>query len=127
MCNQTKKSLNTKLRKIGLDDVRIAVLRECTSKNDWQDGDKMAKFIKELPIDFDGFRPIAEAISTGGGVKKDSLTHNLQLVSNPSIFCAGEMLDFDAPTGGYLLTACFATGRIAAEGVVKYLKLTKSA
>ena len=127
LCHQTKQSFNTKLCKTGLDDVKIAVLRECTSKNDWQDGDKMAKFIKELPIDFDGFRPIAEAISTGGGVKKDSLTHNLQLVSNPSIFCAGEMLDFDAPTGGYLLTACFATGRIAAEGVVKYLQLTKSA
>lgn len=119
-----KQSLNNRLRKIGLDNIKTALLRECTDKADWSDMDKMAKYIKDLPIVFDGFRPMDEAISTGGGVKRTNLTDDLQLKSNPYVFCCGEMLDFDAPTGGYLLTACFATGQVVGQGVVRYLGLS---
>lgn len=118
-----KYSLNNKLRKLGLDNVKIALLRECTTKDDWTDMTKMAQRLKFLPITFVGFRPIDEAISTGGGVKRTALTEGLQLKSNPKVFCCGEMLDFDAPTGGYLLTACFATGRAVGQSVAGYLKL----
>ena len=69
----------------------------------------------------EGFRPIEEAISCAGGIKQNALTARLQLKSKPHVFCCGEMLDWDAPTGGYLLTACFATGRAAGEGVHTYL------
>lgn len=118
--NHKKSSLNTLLQKIGLDKTKIALLRECTPKSDWQNLDKMAKFIKNLPIEFDNFRPINEAISCGGGIKYSAL-NNFQLKSNPYVFCCGEMLDWDAPTGGYLLTACFATGRACGEYVVDFL------
>ena len=82
--------------------------------------------IKNLTIALDGFRPIEEAISCAGGVRENALNQHLQLKSNPYVFCCGEMLDWDAPTGGYLLTACFATGRAAGEGVVQYLQLDQS-
>lgn len=118
-----KHSLTNLLRKLGLDDVKIALLRESTNKTDWSDFDKMAVFIKRLPVKFEGFRPMTEAISTGGGVKQEALTPDLQLKSNPWVFCCGEMLDFDAPTGGYLLTACFATGQVAGRGVQRFLGL----
>ncbi len=118
-----KQSLNNVFRKVGLDAPKIALLRECTPKSDWQDRPKMASHIKALQVRFGAFRPIDEAISTGGGVAQTALTSQLQLKHNKHIFCAGEMLDFDAPTGGYLLTACFATGRVAAHGVVEFLKL----
>lgn len=121
--SQKKKSLNTLLKKAGLDAPKIAILRECTDKSDWTNPVQMATFIKQLPIRFESFRPMDEAISTGGGVKRSALTENLQLKSNPYVFCSGEMLDFDAPTGGYLLTACFATGRAAGRGVAQWLKL----
>lgn len=120
---QRKQSLNTHLHKMGLDEVKIALLRECAPKTDWSDFDKMAHFIKALPITFCAFRPMAEAISTGGGVRRTALTEHLQLRSNPYVFCCGEMLDFDAPTGGYLLTACFATGQVAGRGVANFLDL----
>jgi predicted flavoprotein YhiN len=81
----------------------------------------MAQQIKNLNISLDGFRPIEEAISCAGGVKQIALSSQLQLQSNPFVFCCGEMLDWDAPTGGYLLTACFATGRAAGTGVHQYL------
>lgn len=118
-----KLSLTTRLNRAGLDKLKIALLRECTRKSDWQNPYKMAQFIKALPIVFDGFRPIDEAISTGGGVKFSAL-HNFSLVDNPYVFCTGEMLDFDAPTGGYLLTACFALGRGCGQSVADFLKLT---
>lgn len=118
-----KQSLNNILRKMGLDDTKIALVRECTPKADWTAHDKMANYIKKLPIRLTGFRPMDEAISTGGGVKRSSLSDELQLRSNPYVFCCGEMLDFDAPTGGYLLTACFTTGQVVGHGVVKFLGL----
>ena len=66
-------------------------------------------------------RPVEEAISTAGGVRFESLERNLMLRDAPSVFCAGEMLDWEAPTGGYLLAACFATGRAAARGALEFL------
>lgn len=120
-----KQSLSNLWRKAGLDPVKIALLREIAPKSDWHDAEKMANFIKHLTIEFDDFRPIDEAISCGGGVKRSALTDELQLKSNPCGFCCGEMLDWDAPTGGYLLTACFATGRAVGFGVAKYLDLAK--
>lgn len=117
---QSKQTLTNSLRKLGLDALKIDLIRECTPKADWQDLGKMARHIKSLPVDFADFRPMDEAISTGGGVRWQALDE-FQLKSNPYVFCAGEMLDFDAPTGGYLLTACFATGRAVGERVATYL------
>lgn len=124
--NKNKKlSTHTLWQKVGLDKTKIALLRETTPKNAWQDSVKMANFIKHLCITFDDFRPIDEAISCGGGVKYSAMINNFQLKSNPYVFCCGEMLDWDAPTGGYLLTACFATGRACGECVVEFLQLSK--
>lgn len=123
--NPKKQSLSNLWRKAGLDPVKIALLREIVPKSDWHNPVNMATFIKNLPIEFDSFRPMDEAISTGGGVKRSALTDDFQLKSNPAVFCCGEMLDWDAPTGGYLLTACFATGRAVGFGVAKYLNLAE--
>ncbi|MDO5651132.1 MAG: TIGR03862 family flavoprotein [Moraxella sp.] len=125
LATHKKQSLNNLLRKAGLDNTKIALLRECTPKNDWQNPAKMAEYIKALPIVCTGFRPIDEAISTGGGIRQSYLNDKLQHRTKPHLFCAGEMLDWDAPTGGYLLTACFATGRVAGAGVVDWLGLSK--
>lgn len=112
-----KQSLTNLWRKAGLDHVKINLLREIVEKSLWSDARQMAQQIKQLSIPLAGFRPIEEAISCAGGVKQEVLSPQLQLQSNPYVFCCGEMLDWDAPTGGYLLTACFATGRAAAAGV----------
>ena len=119
-----KQSLNTRWQKLGLDKTKIALLREVVNKSDWSDHEKMASFIKKLPIHIQGFRPITEAISCAGGVKKTALTQNLQFKQYSGLFACGEMLDWDAPTGGYLLTACLATGQHVAKGVVMYLQNT---
>jgi len=123
--NPKKQSLANLWRKAGLDPVKIALLREIVAKTHWHDADKMTKAIKQLTVEFDSFRPIEEAISCGGGVKRTALTEDFALKSNPYVFCCGEMLDWDAPTGGYLLTACFATGRAAGQGVAQFLALSK--
>lgn len=125
LAQNKKLSLNTLWQKIGLDKTKIALLRECSPKTEWHNADSMAKLIKALKIEFQAFRPIEEAISSGGGVKQSALNQYFQLNSNPYIFCTGEMLDWDAPTGGYLLTACFATGRACGRGIAQYLKLEK--
>ena len=116
-----KQSMTNIWRKAGLDTVKINLLREVVAKNLWSDATQMAQQIKHLMISLDGFRPIEEAISCAGGVKQVALSSQLQLQSNPYVFCCGEMLDWDAPTGGYLLTACFATGRAAGQGVYEFL------
>jgi predicted flavoprotein YhiN len=82
----------------------------------------LAKAIKALPITLKAARPIDEAISTAGGVRFESLTADLMLKQAPGVFCAGEMLDWEAPTGGYLITASMATGRQAARGVLNWLQ-----
>lgn len=116
-----KQSLTNIWRKAGLDQVKINLIREVVPKTQWSDAKQIARHIKQLCIALDGFRPIEEAISCAGGVKQAALSPRLQLRSNPYIFCCGEMLDWDAPTGGYLLTACFATGRAAGQGVHQLL------
>lgn len=118
-----KQSLNNIWRKIGLDNLKIALLRECSDKSDWHNHEKMAYLMKHLTIPFDDFRPMAEAISCGGGIKRSALTEQLQLKRNLAIYCCGEMLDWDAPTGGYLLTACFATGQAVGKNIAHHLNL----
>jgi len=120
-----KQSLSNVWRKAGLDVAKANLVRELVAKDLWNDALALAEQIKHLPVALTGFRPIEEAISCAGGVKRDVLSEQLQLKSNPHVFCCGEMLDWDAPTGGYLLTACFATGRAAAEGVHAYLAAQK--
>lgn len=117
-----KQSLSNVWRKAGLDGAKAALVRELVAKTWWQDAAELAKQIKHLTIPLTGFRPIEEAISCAGGVKREVLSEQLQLKSNPYVFLCGEMLDWDAPTGGYLLTACFATGRAAGQGVHQFLK-----
>jgi len=80
---------------------------------------------KNLLIPHEGPHPINEAISTAGGVSESALNDNLMLKAKPSIFCAGEMLDWEAPTGGYLISACLATGKWAGLGAVNYIKSLK--
>ncbi|OAL88552.1 TIGR03862 family flavoprotein [Acinetobacter terrae] len=116
-----KQSLSNVWRKAGLDNAKANLVRELVAKNLWNDPLALAHQIKHLLIPLEGFRPIEEAISCAGGIKREVLSEQLQLKSNPYVFCCGEMLDWDAPTGGYLLTACFATGRAAGEGVHDYL------
>ncbi|OTG95533.1 TIGR03862 family flavoprotein [Acinetobacter sp. ANC 3832] len=118
----SKKQSSTNVwRKAGLDQAKASLVRELVNKSFWNQPEQLAQQIKNLCIDLTSFRPIEEAISCAGGVKQDVLTERLQLKSNAHVFCCGEMLDWDAPTGGYLLTACFATGRAAGEGVHHYL------
>jgi len=100
--------------------VRGALLRECAPPSVWSDTDALAETIKGLPIPLGPARPLAEAISTAGGVALSSVGDDLQCRALPGVFCAGEMLDWDAPTGGYLLTAVMASGRRAGQGVVAY-------
>jgi predicted flavoprotein YhiN len=87
----------------------------------------LAQRIKALPLVVRRPRPIAEAISSAGGVAFESLDAQLMLAALPGVFCAGEMLDWEAPTGGYLLTACLASGLVAGEGALAYLKPLKAA
>ncbi|SHH23614.1 hypothetical protein SAMN05444003_2490 [Cognatiyoonia sediminum] len=116
---RSKDSLTTTLRKVlKLDPAKIALFSEFGRPFP----DDIAPLLKFLPIQHLGPRPIDEAISTAGGLRFDALTDDLMLKSRPGVFCAGEMLDWDAPTGGYLLTACFATGRMAGRAAVSYLK-----
>ncbi|CAM4226579.1 TIGR03862 family flavoprotein [Acinetobacter pragensis] len=116
-----KQSLSNVWRKAGLDAAKANLVRELVDKTLWTQPEALAGQIKSLKIALSGFRPIEEAISCAGGIKREMLTEQLQLKSHPSVFCAGEMLDWDAPTGGYLLTACFATGRAAGEGAHHFL------
>jgi uncharacterized flavoprotein (TIGR03862 family) len=116
------KSLSSHLeRSVGLKGVKAGLLWEFVPKADFADPLKPASAIKDMPIPLVAPRPIAEAISSAGGVPFEALDEHLMLRSLPGVFCAGEMLDWEAPTGGYLLTACFATGRWAARGVRQYL------
>jgi len=118
-----KASLSNRLRKaVGLDGVKVALLRELASATDLNDPDRLACLIKALPIPVQRTRPIAEAISSAGGVEWGEIDRNYMLKALPGLFVAGEMIDWEAPTGGYLLTACFATGRAAARGIDAWLR-----
>jgi uncharacterized flavoprotein (TIGR03862 family) len=111
------------LRKsIGIDGLKAGLLRELVPKTTFSNPSMLGSAIKALPIHLLATRPIAEAISCAGGVPFSVLDENLMINSHPGVFCAGEMLDWEAPTGGYLLTACFASGRHAGLGVLDWLK-----
>lgn len=117
-----KHSMANHLRKrVGIDGVKAGLLREILTKADFDDSVRLAETIKALPVKLIATRPIDEAISSAGGIGFDALDENLMIRSMPGVFCAGEMLDWEAPTGGYLLTACFASGRVAGEGVLAWL------
>ena len=106
---------------VGIKGVKAGLLREFVSKEDFANLDSLAQFIKNLPVPLAATRPLDEAISSAGGVKFESLDEHLMLQSRPGVFCAGEMLDWEAPTGGYLITACMASGVAAGEGIWKWL------
>lgn len=108
--------------KTGLTGVKTALLWEVLSREQMHDMDQVARAIKALPLTLTGTRPLDEAISTAGGVALDAVDEHLMLHAAPGIFVAGEMLDWEAPTGGYLLTACFATGRAAGDGALSWLR-----
>ncbi len=117
------RSLSSHLQsRLHLKGVKAGLLRELMSKEDFADMGKLARAIKALPLPVLRPRPIGEAISSAGGVSFEALDDALMLRALPGVFCAGEMLDWEAPTGGYLLTACFATGHAAGLGVVQWLK-----
>jgi predicted flavoprotein YhiN len=107
---------------LGIDGVKAALLRELTSAQTFTDMALLAKAIKALPMTLVKPRPLDEAISSAGGVLFEALDERLMLKQMPGVFCAGEMLDWEAPTGGYLLTACFASGRAAGLGMVEWLQ-----
>ena len=118
-----KNSVSNFLRKqLHLPPVKLALLRELTPASIWQNNNLLAQALKKLVVPLAGFRPIDEAISSAGGVEFFALNPSLMVQQLPGVFCAGEMLNWEAPTGGYLLTACFATGRAAGLGVVNYLR-----
>jgi uncharacterized flavoprotein (TIGR03862 family) len=117
-----KTSFSNRLRKGGgLDGVKAALLRELTPETGRNDPEKLAAAIKSLSIPLLRPRPIAEAISSAGGIAFSEIDEAYMLKHLPGTFAAGEMLDWEAPTGGYLLTACFATGRAAAKGIDDWL------
>ena len=128
------RSLSSHLKsRLSLDGIKAAILHEILDKTAVNDPVKLAHAIKALPLTLAAARPIDEAISSAGGVPFEALTAKLALAlpalaprqsSSPqAVFCAGEMLDWEAPTGGYLLTACFASGYTAGHGVLSHFCL----
>ncbi|MET3651366.1 TIGR03862 family flavoprotein [Dyella japonica] len=118
-----KHSMSDHLRRqTGLAGVKAALLHEVLDREQFHDTETLARTIKRLPLRLARTRPIEEAISSGGGVRLEALDAKLMLNALPGVFCAGEMLDWEAPTGGYLLTACFASGRRAGLGAAGWIK-----
>ena len=117
------RSLSAHLKsRLGLDGIKMALLNELLDKPALHDAPRLAAAIKALPIRLAAARPIDEAISSAGGVQWAALNPALMLSQRPGVFCAGEMLNWEAPTGGYLLTACFASGAVAGQGVAAWLE-----
>lgn len=109
-------------RQAGIDGAKSALLFEVLDKAALQEMQRVAATIKRLPLSLRNARPIAEAISSAGGVRLEAMDDALMLHALPGVFCAGEMLDWEAPTGGFLLTACFASGLRAGRGAVAWLQ-----
>jgi uncharacterized flavoprotein (TIGR03862 family) len=107
---------------LGIDGVKAGLLRELASAQSFADPTLLANALKALPLTLVKSRPLDEAISTAGGVTFEAMDSRLMLNALPGVFCAGEMLDWEAPTGGYLLTGCFASGRAAGLGMVEWLR-----
>lgn len=117
-----KSSTSSHLKKAaGIQGVKAGLLWEFLPKDVFQDAARLAAAIKSLPIILDAPRPLEEAISSAGGIRFESLDEGLMLRDLPGVFCAGEMLDWEAPTGGYLLTACFSSGRAAGQSALDWL------
>lgn len=117
------RSLSSHLQsRTGIKGVKAGLLREVLPAEEFADPARLAAAIKALPLRLVTPRPIEEAISSAGGVAFEALDEHLMIRILPGVFCAGEMLDWEAPTGGYLLTACFASGRAAGLGVLAWLK-----
>ncbi|MGO4451882.1 TIGR03862 family flavoprotein [Phyllobacterium sp. TAF24] len=120
----SKASFSNRLRKgAGIEGIKIALLRKFADAADLSDPQRLVGLIKALPLVVLRPRPITEAISSAGGVRWSAIDETYMLKALPGVFVAGEMLDWEAPTGGYLLTACFATGRAAAQGINARLNL----
>lgn len=116
------RSWSTHLKtRLALHGVKAALLREALGAQSWADATRMALAIKALPLRLVAARPIDEAISSAGGVRLGELDAGLMLKRLPGVFCCGEMLDWEAPTGGYLLTACLASGHRAGTGALHHL------
>lgn len=121
------RSLSSHLKsRLGLDGIKMGLLYEQLGKDGVADLPKLAAAIKALPITVVAARPIDEAISTAGGVAFEALNAQLMAQAVPGVFCAGEMLDWEAPTGGYLLTACMASGAQAGQGAAQWLAQQRS-
>ena len=108
-------------RKTGLTGVKAGLLRECLDADAFTGPARLAAGIKALPLRLTATRPLDEAISSAGGIPFAALDEHFMLRERPGLFCAGEMLDWEAPTGGYLFSACFATGRAAGAGAADWL------
>ncbi|MFN7551428.1 MAG: NAD(P)/FAD-dependent oxidoreductase, partial [Pseudomonadota bacterium] len=106
----------------GIDGVRAGLVLEAIGREGARDLTAVARALKALPVDVLRPRPIAEAISSAGGVRFEALDEHLMLRALPGVFCAGEMLDWEAPTGGYLLAACFASGRLAGASAAHWAR-----
>ena len=117
------RSLSSHLKsRLHIDGIKSGILHELLSKVAFNIPEQLSAAIKALPITLTAARPIDEAISTAGGVLFEAMTPGLMLESMPGVFCAGEMLDWEAPTGGYLLQACFASGWRAGRGLLDYIQ-----
>ena len=116
------RSLSTQLQsRLGLKGARYGLVRECLPRDIFHDPAALASAIKRLPVHLTAPRPLAEAISSAGGVLLEALDNGLMVRRRPGLFCCGEMLDWEAPTGGYLLSACFASGKVAGLGAASWL------
>lgn len=117
------RSLSEHLRRqAGIEGVKAGLLYEALSKFAQQDGTRVAAAIKSMPLTLQRPRPLDEAISSAGGVRFDALDEGLMAKASPGVFCCGEMIDWEAPTGGYLLSACFASGRMAGDRAARWIK-----
>lgn len=122
------RSLSSHLQsRLGLKGVKAGLLREFVPTEDFADAQRLGAAIKALPLPLLAPRPLEEAISSAGGVLFEALNEQLMIRQLPGIFCAGEMLDWEAPTGGYLLTACFASGHAAGLGALAWLQAMQRA
>jgi uncharacterized flavoprotein (TIGR03862 family) len=121
------RSLSSHLKsRLKIDGIKAAILYELLDKQNFNDPLQLASAIKSLAVTLVATRPIDEAISSAGGVRFEGLDAQLQLLADKSlncpVFCAGEMLNWEAPTGGYLLTACFSSGYVAGQGVLGHFR-----
>lgn len=120
--NRKSWNRSRQLAELKISKELIQYLKESITKDDFLNNDTMAKTLKNLPFEIESLRPVEEAISTVGGIMMNEVTENFQLKKFPNCYCIGEMLDWDAPTGGFLLQACFSTGYGSAQSIIKAKK-----